>query len=657
MTAPDASIPAPAAAHVLADQRVRMRDGIHLATDVHLPAGYCPGVDAPLPVILERTPYGKTEVSRSEQIGGKLGVPRPEVARHFVAHGFAVVFQDCRGRYGSEGHFTKYLSEGPDGFDTLAWIMQQPWCNGRIGTMGLSYAAHTQMALACLNPPGLACMVLDSGGFSNGYQCGIRQSGAFELKQATWAYKQAKLSPAAQQDPLVLAALEAEDIRQWFTRMPWRPGHSPLASVPEYEDYLFEQWRADTFDDSWRQLGIYAQGYYDAIPDIPVALMSSWYDAYVRTTMENYDGLTQGRQSPVRLIMGPWLHGDRNTVHSGDADFGPRATFDGNLASDWLAFRLAWFQRWLQDAPAGQVQAGLAQQSEASQDPTSSPPAHDPVARLFLMGGGSGKRNAAGRFDHGGAWIQADAWPLREARPTAFHLHADGRLDTQPPTAPDARITYQYDPRNPVPTLGGALTSGQPVFEGGGFDQREDPRFFGVRQPGLPLASRDDVVVFQTAPLNEDLAVIGPVTVTLHISSDCPDTDFTAKLVDVYPPSADYPQGYALNLTDGIFRCRFHQSWNQANALTPGKVYEIMIEPFATCNLFKRGHRIRLDISSSNFPKYDVNPNSGESAADAREKRIALNTVHASAAYPSRVTLCVASPQDLTPLPASAGPG
>lgn len=623
--------PAPTLADVLSDQMVRMRDGIHLATDVYLPAGLRAGQDRPLPVILERTPYGKTDISRSERIAGRQGVPRPEVANYFTAQGFAVVFQDCRGRYGSEGQFTKYLSEGPDGYDTMAWIMQQSWCNGRIGTMGLSYAAHTQLALACLNPPGLACMVLDSGGFSNGYQCGIRQSGAFELKQATWAYKQARLSPAAQHDPVVRAALDAEDIRLWFTRMPWRPGHSPLASVPEYEDYLFEQWRADSFDASWRQLGIYAEGYYDAIPDIPVVLMSSWYDAYVRTTMENHAGLTQGRQSPVHLIMGPWLHGDRNTTHSGDAEFGACAAFDGNLHEHWLSFRLAWFQRWLQDA--------------ATPD--------EPAARLFLMGGGSGKRNADGRFEHGGTWVQADAWPLPQTQATDFYLHADGRLDTQKPDATEARLHYQFDPRHPVPTLGGSLTSGQPVFEGGGFDQREDARFFGVHQPGMPLAARDDVLVFQTAPLAEDLAVAGPVTVKLHISSDCPDTDFTAKLIDVYPPSADYPQGYALNLTDGIFRCRFHASWEQPQALETGKIYAITIEPFATCNLFKRGHRIRVDISSSNFPKYDVNPNSGESAADAREKRIALNTVHLSASHPSSITLHVTRPQALTPLPAA----
>jgi putative CocE/NonD family hydrolase len=613
----------------LNDVMVTMRDGVRLATDIYLPAGYRVGQDAPLPTIVERTPYGKAEVSRSERIGDRQGVPRSEVAQYFLAHGYAVVFQDCRGRYGSEGHFVKYLSEGEDGFDTLSWIAQQPWC-GRIGTMGLSYAAHTQMAAACLNPPGLACMVLDSGGFSNGYQSGIRQSGAFELKQATWAFKQARLSPAAQRDPLLAAALDRQDIRQWFTRMPWRPGHSPLKFVPEYEDYLFEQWRAETFDDSWKRVGIYAQGYYGSIPDIPIVLMSSWYDAYVRTTMDNYQGLTRERTAPVRLVMGPWLHGDRNTPYSGDADFGDAAMLDGHIAEHWLAFRLAWFDRWLKDAPQ---------------------PSQDPVARLFLMGGGSGRRNQAGRMDHGGRWISAAGWPLPEAIDTPFYLRADGSLSTQAPSGTDDRISYASDPRHPVPTIGGSLTSGEPVFSGGGFDQREDDRFFGCDHPGMPLAAREDVVVFQTPPLEHDIAVVGPVVVRLSVSTDAPDTDFTAKLIDVYPPNADYPEGYALNITDGIFRCRFHASWEKATPLEPGKVYVVTIEPFATCNLFKQGHRIRLDIASSNFPKYDVNPNTGESAADGRVKRIAVNTLHLSAQHPSSITLAVVDPARLPDLP------
>ncbi|CAM3587351.1 Xaa-Pro dipeptidyl-peptidase C-terminal domain-containing protein [Bordetella sputigena] len=624
------------APEILRDVMVPMRDGVRLATDIHMPTGYRVGVDAPLPVILERTPYGKAEISRSERIAGRQGVPRAEVARYFAAHGYAVVFQDCRGRYGSEGHFVKYLSDGEDGYDTFDWIVRQPWCDGKVGTMGLSYAAHTQMAAACLNPPGLACMVVDSGGFSNGYQCGIRQSGAFELKQATWAFKQARLSPAAQRDPLIAAALDRQDIRQWFTRMPWRPGHSPLKFVPEYEDYLFEQWRADTFDDAWRRVGIYAQGYYDAIPDIPIVLMSSWYDAYVRTTMENYEGLTRGRRAPVRLIMGPWLHGDRNTPYSGDADFGETAMLDGHIAEHWLAFRLAWFDRWL----------------KATHDEARA--ASDPVARLFLMGGGSGRRLASGRFDHGGRWVLASGWPVPEAVDTTFYLHADGSLSREMPVTTGARISYAADPRRPVPTIGGSLTSGEPVFSGGGFDQREDERFFGCVQPGMPLAARDDVLVFQTPPLERDCAVIGPIVVRLAISSDAPDTDFTAKLIDVYPPSADYPEGYALNITDGIFRCRFHASWEQATPLQPDKVYEITIEPFATCNLFQQGHRIRLDIASSNFPKYDVNPNTGASAVDGRVTRIAVNTVHVSPEHPSSLVLPLAEPARLKPLDGTA---
>src|SRR6185437_3876455 len=169
----------------------------------------------------------------------------------------------------------------------------------RIGTFGLSYAAHTQMAAACLNPPGLSCMVLDSGGFSSAYRCGIRQGGAFELKQATWAYRQAKESRRAQADPSIARALEAEDICEWFTAMPWAEGRSPVRWQPEYESYLLEQWRHGTFDAYWQQLGLYAAGHYDTLPKIPVMLMSSWYDAYVHTTFDNYAGL---RRDPQRAV-------------------------------------------------------------------------------------------------------------------------------------------------------------------------------------------------------------------------------------------------------------------------------------------------------------------------------------------------------------------
>jgi uncharacterized protein len=617
---------------------IPMRDGVRLATDVHLPAGFRPGIDAPLPTILERTPYGKREVSRSEINRGEPAAYRGDIAAYFVARGFAVVFQDCRGRHASEGEFTKYLSEGPDGYDTLEWITQQDWSTGRVGTMGLSYAAHTQMAAACMNPPGLACMVMDSGGFSNSYQCGIRQGGAFELKQATWAVNQAKGSQAVLNDPLLKAALDAQDLKEWFSRMPWRPGQSPLRFVPEYERYLFDQWTHETFDEFWQQPGIYAEGFYVTMARVPTVLMSSWYDAYVRSTMDNFAAMSKLDRvaAPTYLIMGSWLHGDRNVPFSGDVDFGPAARIEGQITEDWLAFRAQWFDRWLKPATLGVKQS-------------------DPVARIFLMGGGSGARNADGRMEHGGSWIQSSQWPLADTRFTHFYLREGGVLSEQPPEEAAASVSYAFDPSNPVPTIGGALTSGAPVFEGGAFDQREDERFFGTRNPGVPLAARNDIVVFETPPLEEDMAVVGPVIVRLWISSDAPDTDFTAKLIDVCPPNSDYPEGFAMNLTDGIFRCRFHNSWSEPEFLESGRIYEITIEPFATANLFKLGHRIRLDISSSNFPHFDVNPNSGESPALARAPRIAVNTVYLETEHPSHLVLPIVPVSALRNLEALAG--
>lgn len=600
------------------DVFVATRDDVRLATDIYRPARDSVLIDQPAPVILERTPYGKTLRSRSEVELGMAGpMLRAEVAAHFVRHGYVVVYQDCRGRHGSEGEFVKYLSEGPDGYDTMEWIAKQPWCNGRIGTMGLSYAAHTQMAAACLNPPGLATMIIDSGGFSNAFTCGIRQGGAFELKQATWAYNQAREGAIATGDIIAQCALEAENLHDWFGCMPWSEGRSPVRASPEYEAYLLEQWRHETFDEFWKQVGIYAAGFYDAIPDIPIALMSSWYDAYVRSTFENYEGLKRSGR-PLQVIMGPGLHGDRNNTFAGDVDFGARATVGGNIAESWLEFRRRWFDRWLKGK-------------------TEENPEAPPRLRLFLMGGGSGRRNPEGRLDHGGDWISLAGWPPPESVERNFYLGDAGRLSGAPPSATAQSLTYDFDPANPIPTIGGALTSGQPVFSGGAFDQREGDRFYGSAKPGLPLSARRDVLSFESEPLEKDMAVVGPVEIELFVSTDAPDTDFTAKLIDVHPPSEDYPAGFAMILTDGIFRCKFRHSFEKPEPCAEGEIMRIRIEPFATANLFKAGHRIRLDISSSNFPKYDVNPNTGEPAGGGRSRRVARNTVHFDRERPSRL--------------------
>ncbi|MCX7380379.1 MAG: CocE/NonD family hydrolase [Alphaproteobacteria bacterium] len=592
-------------------EKVLARDGVGLATDIYLPDGA-----GPFPVVLERTPYGRDLVSRSERTAADPNpITRADLAGFFTAHGYAVVFQDNRGRHGSEGVFVKYLSDGEDGFDCCAWIMAQEWCDGRICTMGLSYAAHTQAALGCLDAPGVVAQVLDSGGFADAWRGGIRQWGAFELKQATWAHKQAILSPEAQADPVMKAALEAEDIRDWFTRMPWQPGHSPLRHHPAYEAYLFDQWRHGAFDGYWQQVGIWAEGFHPRYSMADCVHMSSWYDAYPLTATGNYLGLKSAGRGPQRLILGPWTHGDRSDTVFGDVDFGPDAAID-SWTGDWRQYRLRHFDSVIKGIP----------------NP-------EPPVRLFMMGGGSGRKTADGHLAHGGHWLRFADWPPPASVPTAFHLHPAGLLDPAAPGEDAEPVSFDFDPANPVPTIGGTLTSMEPVASGGAWNQVEGRDFFGCKPPYLPLASRADVVVFQTQPLTAPVRVAGPLTATLWVATDAPDTDFTAKLLDVYPASADYPQGYALLLADGICRLRYAEDPARPRLRKPGEVVKITVTLFPTANLFMPGHRIRLDISSSNFPKYDVNPNTGEPEGAARRKRIAVNTVFMDAGRPSHVTL------------------
>ncbi|WP_198361813.1 CocE/NonD family hydrolase [Herbaspirillum sp. meg3] len=610
---------------VLRDIMVLMRDGVQLATDVYLPAGAA-ATDT-FPVILERTPYGKNQPSRAERNAiNETPLARAEVAAYFVVQGYAVVYQDCRGRYQSGGSFVKYTSDSDDGYDTCAWILTQAWCNGCIGTKGLSYAAHTQAALGSLGAPGVVAMFLDSGGFSNAFQGGIRQGGAFELKQATWAWRQALESRELQEDPERFAALSSIDLDDWFTRTTeWKPGNSPLSSVPEYEAYMFEQWRHGEFDDYWMQPGLYAEGYYPQFCNAAMVHMSSWFDPYPRTATTNYTGLIKAGKGPVRLILGPWTHGNRSITYAGDVDFGAAATLDGQLARDYLSLRLQWFDRWLKN------------------DATVPDPL--PPVSLFVMGGGSGKKNAAGRLDHGGRWRSEQQWPLPDAQAQVWYLRREGALSTTAPgpvsKESDAFLAYRYDPLNPVPTIGGAVTSGEPLMFGGAFDQCEGPGVFGATLPYYPLAMRADVLVFQTPVLTQDVEVTGDISVKLWISSDCLDTDFTFKLIDVYPPSADYPNGYAMNLSHGILRARYRNSWEAPALMIPGAVYEINIDGFPTSNLFQKGHRIRLDISSSNFPHFDCNPNTGEPEGAATHTRVATNRIYLDATRPSQIVLPV----------------
>jgi putative CocE/NonD family hydrolase len=265
--------------------------------------------------------------------------------------------------------------------------------------------------------------------------------------------------------------------------------------------------------------------------------------------------------------------------------------------------------------------------------------------RIFVMGGGSGRRNAAGRLEHGGRWRSEPDWPLPDQKLTPFYLTSEGRLSmTRPPPSAEA-VNYDFDPAHPVPTIGGTVTSGEPLMRGGGYDQRESPDFYGSRPPYLPVAARPDVLVFETEPLTEDTEVTGAIEANLWISSDAVDTDFTVKLLDVHPPSEDYPQGFALNLTDGILRCRYRDSWERPALMTPGTVYRITVSAFPTSNRFSRGHRIRLDVSSSNFPHFDVNPNTGAPEGRGLTRRVARNTVYMDAGRPSHIVLPLIPPR------------
>ena len=313
----------------------------------------------------------------------------------------------------------------------------------------------------------------------------------------------------------------------------------------------------------------------------------------------------------MRLLMGPWNHGKHRLSFAGDVEFGKHA------AIDYEQVRLEWFDRTLRTEPMGD----------------------DPPVSVFIMGGGSGRMTTGGRLDHGGAWQRSQTWPLPGTKAVPYYLHSGGGLWPQPPTD-GPPTTYQFDPRNPVPTIGGPTSAAEKVMPGGGYNQVCRPDVFGAKDT-LPLAARHDVCVFQTCPLEEDILVAGALEVVLYASSDCVDTDFGAKLVDVYPPNEDYPAGYALNIQDGIVRARYRSRREMPEFIEPGKVYEYHIGMFATANVFKKGHRIRVDVSSSNFPRFDVNPNTGEPLMANGLWKLATNSIYHDDARPSHLILPV----------------
>jgi putative CocE/NonD family hydrolase len=585
-----------------ADFKMPMRDGVRLASDIYRPATDGEPVAEPLPVLLQRTPYDKT------------GDSIVAAAEFFARHGYVVVLQDLRGRYRSEGVFTKYTGEGKDGYDAIEFVAGLDFTNGKVGMWGTSYGAHVQANAAKLDPPHLETMVLNMGGMSNGWDHKVRNHGAFELQQVTWAFNQLAIET---DDPLIRTMLEQEAVADWLTRLPLRKGLNPLSAAPNFEDYILTMQNHGDYDDYWKDLDVNWVEYYDQTADVPMLLLSGWYDSYGGGTIDNYLGLLEHLESPLHLIMGPWTHSGNTRSHAGNVEFGP----DASIEDFHHEFHLRWFDRHLRGE---------------SIDLNASP------VMVFVMGSGDGHKDDNGRLYHGGYWKEGPTWPLPGTEFRQYFLHADGGLRTDRPGARSAATTYTFDPDDPVPTIGGSFSSTSPTFESGAYDQREYAAVFGAKLPYLPLKARHDVLVFQTEPLAEDVALIGPIVVKLFVSSTAVDTDFTAKLVDVYPPSSDFPSGYEMNITDGILRMRYRNRPDQPELMRPDQSYEITVTPFPTANIFKKGHRIRIDISSSNFPRFDINPNTGEALGKNRRVVAADNTIYHDASRPSHVILPIA---------------
>jgi hypothetical protein len=583
---------------------VAMRDGVKLATDLYLPARDGQALAGRFPAILTRTPYNKS--------GGATP------GKYFAARGYVVVAQDTRGRYGSEGVWHWLTDDGKDGADCAAWIAGQAWCDGQIGMLGTSYVGGTQHAMAMEGVPQLKT-VIPVDAVSNMGRQSMRNAGAFELRFWNWIMLNAGRGSRAARDPATAAVLKemADHRHEYLRQLPVRRGTTPLKLAPEFEDWLVEAMEHGANDSFWEQNNILDfPGRYQ---DMPVYLVGGWYDSWAGNTTATFTALTKAIRGPVYLIMGPWIHGAQDKSAHGQVSFGPAAA----IADQW-AWRLEWYDKWLKgrDNSVGKA-APFATK-----------------VRIFVMGTGDGRKTDKGLLNHGGRWRDEPEWPLARARPTPFYLQPGGGLSTNKPAARRAATGFEFDPRHPVPTLGGNISSGDGIMQQGAWDQRGGTNFWNWPPP-LPLSARNDVLVFQTEPLAADTEVTGEIEVRLWASSSAVDTDFTAKLIDVYPPSADFPGGFDLNIADGIVRARFRDSLKQEKLMKPGTVYPFTIKLYPTSNVFKQGHRIRVDISSSNFPRFDVNPNTGEPLSRHRTMVTAANTVHHGRTRASHILLPV----------------
>jgi putative CocE/NonD family hydrolase len=552
---------------------VPMRDGVILYADVYMPAA--PGK---YPTIVTRTPYG----SQRDAVHQNM--------MKFAQRGYAVVVQDVRGRYESDGKWEPFRDEAKDGYDTIEWAATQPFSNGKVATQGGSYLGHNQWQAASLNPPHLVA-AFPSLASTNIYANWITMGGAFRLSfNYGWGVvrmpNRIMLPQYFHTENYTPEELKYANI---LMHLPLNDGdlQSAGAVVPHYRDWI----KHESYDDYWKSIS--DEERFNKI-DVPTYVSGGWFDIFVMGTINGYVGMKNKGATPearkgARMIIGPWGHGPSQSF--GEVDFTPAALVEQ------FETELSFFDYHLK---------GIKNAIET-----------DKPVRLFYMGANQ--------------WRSETDWPIPGTKYQELYLgnngnansvRGKGTLSFTKPTK-TGTDTYRYDPQSPVPTTGGNNCCGTPT-PSGPRDQR-------------PLEQREDVLVYTSEFLEKPLTIAGPVKMKLHAATDGPDTDWMIKLVDVHP------NGFAMPVSEGILRAKFREGLDKIKLLTPDKVYEYEIEMTGTANVFQPGHRIRVDITSSNFPQFDRNPNTGEPLGTSTKTRIAKQSIHFGGTEISHILLPVVS--------------
>ncbi len=557
------------------DVPARMRDGVTLRADIYRPAG-----DGRWPVLLMRLPYGKSSP------------PDDTLIPHEAArHGYVVIVQDTRGRSSSEGDWYPYRSEADDGEDTVAWAAQLPYSDGQVGMFGKSYMGFTQWAAAVRLPPALKAMspVMTWVDPLNGV---IARGGARELGLgASWSIQMGveelirrhQHNYPAMARAVAMLCREIDELGTSGYRELPLSDFGPLRRhdiAPAFFDAV-----AGPLDRTRSPISSASTVDQLDTVHIPALHVGGWYDVFLGNIIASYERL-RAQGTPAKLLIGPWTHSTMsNPVGDRNFGLGAQGRFI-DLQTNLAAIHLRWFNHWLKGLDTGVMT--------------------EPPVKIFVMGAN--------------VWRDELEWPLARAVATPWYLHAGGLLSVDSP-AEEAPDRYVYDPADPVPTRGGALLM-TPEYLGGPCDQRT-------------IEARPDVLLYAGAALTDDMEVTGPITVHLWASSSAPDTDFVARLVDIAP------DGYSLNLTDGIVRARYREASTgaQPTLIEPGQPYLYIIDLWATSNVFKAGHRIGLQVTSSCFPRWDRNPNTGHDFGVDAELQIAHQEILHDREHPSHVVL------------------